>query len=87
MNETPFKLSYILASCMYGTMPLVEIVSEVPKIGSQHIDIWPRVHGNQREQVESMGGFCHHGKGADSTARMPVSWGQAIGMGTRLLLA
>ena len=44
MNETPFKLSYILASCMYGTMPLVEIVSEVPKIGSQHIDIWPRVH-------------------------------------------
>jgi len=37
--------------------------------------------------MNAMGGFCHHGKGADSTARMPVSWGQAIGMGTRLLLA
>ena len=55
MNETPFRLNYILASCMYGTLPLVEIIPEVQKIGSQHIDIWPQVHGNQREQVESMG--------------------------------
>ena len=55
MNEKPFELNYILASCMYGTTPLAEIVPEVKKIGSEHIDIWPRVHGNQREQVESMG--------------------------------
>ena len=55
MNETPFRLNYILASCMYGTLPLAEIIPEVQKIGSQHIDIWPQVHGNQREQVESMG--------------------------------
>jgi sugar phosphate isomerase/epimerase len=55
MNEAPFELSYILASCMYGTMPLAEIVPEVKRIGSEHIDIWPRAHGNQREQVESMG--------------------------------
>ena len=55
MSETPFELNYILASCMYGTLPLAEIVPEVQKIGSEHIDIWPRVHGNQREQVESMG--------------------------------
>ena len=55
MNEKPFELNYILASCMYGTLPLAEIVPEVKKIGSERIDIWPRVHGNQREQVESMG--------------------------------
>ena len=55
MNENPFELNYILASCMYGTLPLAEIVPEVKKIGSKRIDIWPRVHGNQREQVESMG--------------------------------
>lgn len=55
MNEVPFELSYILASCMYGTLPLAELLPEVKKIGSGHIDIWPRVHGNQREQVASMG--------------------------------
>ena len=55
MNEKPFELNYILASCMYGTTPLAEIVPEVKKSGNEHIDIWPRVHGNQREQVESMG--------------------------------
>ena len=55
MNEKLFQLNYILASCMYGTLPLAEIVPEVKKIGSDRIDIWPRVHGDQREQVESMG--------------------------------
>ena len=55
MNDKPFELNYILASCMYGTTPLAEIVPEVKKSGSEHIDIWPRVHGDQREQVEAMG--------------------------------
>ncbi|MBV7331065.1 sugar phosphate isomerase/epimerase [Chloroflexi bacterium TSY] len=40
---------------MYGTLPLAEILPEVSKIGAAHIDIWPRKHGNQREQVEAMG--------------------------------
>ena len=55
MSENSFELNYILASCMYGTLPLAEIVPEVKKIGAEHIDIWPRVHGNQREQVTTMG--------------------------------
>jgi len=50
-----FKLRYILGSCMYGTTPLTEIVPEVAKIGADAIDIWPRIHGNQREQIEAMG--------------------------------
>ena len=53
--EEKFRLNYILSSCMYGTLPLETIVSEVPKAGAGLLDIWPRVHGNQREQLEKMG--------------------------------
>jgi sugar phosphate isomerase/epimerase len=40
---------------MYGTMDLSVVVPEVRKMGARFIDIWPRVHGNQREQMEQMG--------------------------------
>ena len=50
-----FRLNYILSSSMYGTLPLNTILPEVAKTGSNTIDIWPRVHGNQREQIEEMG--------------------------------
>ena len=78
MNEKPFELNYILASCMYGTTPLAEIVPEVKKSGSEHIDIWPRVHGNQREQVKSMGNdafaalLATHGVGLEISTRFDL---------------
>ena len=50
-----FSLQYIVASSLYGTFPLAEILPEVAKFGSTCLDIWPRVHGDQREQVEAMG--------------------------------
>ena len=75
MNEKPFELNYILASCMYGTLPLAEIVPEVKKIGSDRIDIWPRVHGDQREQVESMGN--------DAFAELLATHGVGLGISTR----
>ncbi|MBC8245572.1 MAG: TIM barrel protein [Verrucomicrobia bacterium] len=50
-----FKLNYILSSSMYGTLPLSTIMPEVEKTGASTIDIWPRVHGSQREQMEEMG--------------------------------
>lgn len=75
MNEKPFELNYILASCMYGTLPLAEIVPEVKKIGSEHIDIWPRVHGDQREQVDSMGN--------DAFAELLATHGVGLGISTR----
>ena len=53
--QPKFRLNYILSSSMYGTLPLKTILPEVAKTGSDTIDIWPRVHGNQREQVEEMG--------------------------------
>ena len=50
-----FQLRYIVASCMYGTAPLTEIVPEVPKCGAEHLEIWAQPHGNQREQIDEMG--------------------------------
>lgn len=54
-GKEPLKLRYILASCMYGCMKLADILPEVRRIGAEHIDVWPRKHGNQREQIEAMG--------------------------------
>ncbi len=54
-RNKPFELRYVLASSMYGTTKLEEILPEVRKTGAQWIDLWPRHHGDQREQVEAMG--------------------------------
>ena len=54
-QPAPFKLRYILSSAMYGEMPLDVILPEVAKTGSEAIDIWCKVHGNQREQITAMG--------------------------------
>ncbi len=51
----PFKPNYLLASSLYGYMPLAEILPEVRKTGATAIDIWPKIHGNQREQLEELG--------------------------------
>ncbi len=51
----PFRLRYVLASALYGEMPLDVILPEVARTGSEAIDIWCRVHGNQREQITAMG--------------------------------
>lgn len=48
-------LTYALASSMYGTLPLGEIVPEMPKVGAKYLDLWPRPHGNQREQLDELG--------------------------------
>lgn len=50
-----WRLDYVLASALYGYAPLEQILPEVKKTGAKHIDIWPKVHGNQREQIEAMG--------------------------------
>lgn len=54
-KNSGFRLKYLLASCMYGYQSLAEILPEVAKTGARAIDIWPKVHGNQREQLDQMG--------------------------------
>ncbi len=51
----PFALRYVLASSMYGKTKLPEIVAEVRKTGARQIDLWPRHHADQREQMDAMG--------------------------------
>ena len=53
--EPKLKPKYILGSCMYGYTALSEIVPEVHKVGATALDIWPKVHGDQREQLDEMG--------------------------------
>lgn len=50
-----YKPKYILGSCMYGETPVAKILPEVARTGAGALDIWPRPHGNQREQLEEMG--------------------------------
>jgi len=54
-SSTDFQLKYIVGSCMYGYLYLGEILPEIAKCGAAHIDIWPKSHGNQREQLADMG--------------------------------
>ncbi len=46
---------FILSSALYGTFPLAEILPEVRKTGADMIDLWPRPHGSQREEIDAVG--------------------------------
>lgn len=46
---------WILASALYGPAPLAEILPEVVKTGAEMVDLWPKPHGGQREEVDSLG--------------------------------
>jgi sugar phosphate isomerase/epimerase len=54
-EEKAFALKYMLASSMYGDLPLEVVLAEVKKTGAEAIDLWPRKHGTQRDEVEEMG--------------------------------
>lgn len=53
--ETPWKLHYMLASSMYGSLPLTDILPEVVKGGATAIELWPKKHGTQREEMDAIG--------------------------------
>lgn len=53
--EKPWKLNYMLASSMYGSLPLAEILPEVKKTGATAIELWPKKHGTQREEIDAIG--------------------------------
>jgi sugar phosphate isomerase/epimerase len=70
-----FRLRYVLASSMYGELPLAEVLPAVKQTGAQHIDLWPRKHGSQREQMDELG--------HDKFAAMLKQHGVRLGMTTR----
>lgn len=51
----PFRFRYLVGSSMYGYADLKEILPEVRRCGASAIDLWPKVHGNQREQLDELG--------------------------------
>lgn len=51
----PFSLKHSLASCMYGTLPLSEILPAIAGTGVECIDLWPKPHGSQREELDGLG--------------------------------
>jgi len=53
--QAGFALDYILASSLYGQLPVKDILPEVAKVGATHIDLWPKKHGSQREEIDTMG--------------------------------
>lgn len=55
LAHEPYKFNYVMCSAMYGNMKLKDILPEVKKIGANGIDLWPKVHGDHREQAEAMG--------------------------------
>ncbi len=50
-----WRPNYIVGSCMYGSIYLGDILPEIGKTGARHIDLWPKPHGNQREQLTDLG--------------------------------
>lgn len=54
-RDDAFTLKYLLAAPMYGYLYIGEVLPEVTKTGSVAIDIWPKPHGNQREQLRDLG--------------------------------
>lgn len=54
-SPAEFQLQYIVGSCMYGYLYLGEILPEIRQCGAAAIDIWPKRHGNQREQWQDLG--------------------------------
>ncbi len=70
-----FKFKYIVGSSMFGELPLSEIFPLMSEMKTEYIDIWPRKHGNQREQVEEMG--------HDKFAAMLKQNGVKLGCSTR----
>lgn len=69
--ETPWKLNYMLASSMYGSLPLADILPEVRKTGATGIELWPKKHGTQREEADAIG----HDKFAEMLKEQGVGFG------------
>jgi sugar phosphate isomerase/epimerase len=53
--ETPFRLRCLLASALYGNLPLEQVLPEVARAGCVGLDLWGKAHATHREEVEGMG--------------------------------
>lgn len=54
-TQKPFKLRFMLASSLYGKTPLAEILPEMKTLDISELDVWPKRHGSQREEIDALG--------------------------------
>ena len=54
-DAASFHPRYVLASALFGDMPVEAVLAEVKKAGCESVDIWRKVHATQREQIQEMG--------------------------------
>lgn len=47
--------TYILSSALYGDADLADILPQVAAAGCSSIDLWPKPHGTQREEIDRLG--------------------------------
>ena len=78
-RSEPFRLRYALASALYGTMSLDLILPAVAQAGCETLDIWCRVHGNQREQITEMGDAAFKALLAKHRVKLGVSTRYPLG--------
>ena len=50
-----FQLRHVLSSALYGDLPTADVIAQVSRLKCESVDIWPKVHATQREQVAEMG--------------------------------
>jgi len=54
-NSDTTTPKHLLSSSLFGNSRLEEILPIAKRLGINSLDIWPKVHGNQREQLAEMG--------------------------------
>ena len=54
-DAASFDLRYLLSSAMYGQESLADVLAEAGTLGITALDLWPKVHGAQREEVDALG--------------------------------
>lgn len=79
VSSAAFRLHYVLSSALYGELPLDVILPEVARTSADAIDIWCRVHGNQREQITAMGDDAFAALLAQHRTRLAVSTRYPLG--------
>jgi sugar phosphate isomerase/epimerase len=68
-----FHLRHVLSSALYGDMPVAEVIPQVSRLRCDSLDIWPKIHATQREQVTAMGDEAFQGLLKDHTTYLSVS--------------
>jgi len=66
---------YAIASSIFGNLPLREILAEMKRQGWDTIDLWPRVHGTQREEADALG--------YERLSALLAEYGVRVGLTTR----